>query len=232
VTLVRFENLVTFVFNNPWILVLGVVLFPVLIFLLVKLVIKTLIFIYVVNFRIATFFSPSKSPKEGKNNNNKNEQPQIPNVLINNKDFDSNCLINLKLMEMMGKKDNNRLQTDFLELKHKMLETYFDQKIFELEMKQKIKELEEKQYKSKADTINNNAPTFATKNNFWYEIPETLKQVLEKLNNIEEMQFEILQDYTKKTYYSSDDRVLYMHPEDFVHINKALGHKKQQQLKN
>ncbi|GAK73796.1 hypothetical protein, partial ['Chrysanthemum coronarium' phytoplasma] len=141
-------------------------------------------------------------------------------------------LINLKLMEMMDKKDKNRSQTDLLELKHKMLETYFNQKIFELEMKQKIKELEEKQQQSKADTIPNNAQTFNSQKNFWDEIPETLKQVLEKLNNIEEMQFEILQDYTKKTYYNSDDRVLYVHPEDFLHINKALGHKKQQQLKN
>ncbi|WP_374695376.1 hypothetical protein ACEW7V_02825 [Areca yellow leaf disease phytoplasma] len=65
--------------------------------------IKTLIFIYVVNFRIAAFFSPSNRLKR-ENNDNKNEQPQIPNVLINNKDFDSNCLINLKLMEMMDKK--------------------------------------------------------------------------------------------------------------------------------
>ncbi|ABC65676.1 hypothetical protein M33023_05710 [Candidatus Phytoplasma asteris] len=228
----RFEELATWVSNNHWIWVVGAVLFPVLIFLLVKLVIKTLIFIYVINFRIAAFFSPSKSFKESKNNNNKNEQPQIPNVLINNKDFDSNCLINLKLMEMMDKKDNNRSQTDLLELKHKMLETYFNQKIFELEMKQKIKELEEKQEQSKADTIPNNAQTFNSQKNFWDKIPETLKQVLEKLNNIEEMQFEILQDYTKKTYYSYDDRVLYVHPEDFLHINKALGHKKQQQLKN
>ncbi|WP_024563730.1 hypothetical protein [Candidatus Phytoplasma tritici] len=228
----RFEELVTWVSNNHWIWFFGAIFFPVLIFLLVKLVIKTLIFIYVINFRIAAIFSPSKSSKESKNNNNKNEQPQIPNVLINNKDFDSNCLINLKLMEMMDKKDNNRSQTDLLELKHKMLETYFNQKIFELEMKQKIKELEEKQHKSKADTIPNNAQTFNSQKNFWNEIPETLKQVLEKLNNIEEMQFEILQDYTKKTYYSSDDRVLYVHPEDFLHINKALGYKKQQQLRN
>ncbi|WP_374695374.1 hypothetical protein ACEW7V_02815 [Areca yellow leaf disease phytoplasma] len=45
------------------------------------------------------------------------------------------------------------------------------------------------------------------------------------------MQFNFLQDYTKKTYYSSDDRVLYVHPEDFVHINKALGSKKTTTIK-
>ncbi|WP_374695375.1 hypothetical protein ACEW7V_02820 [Areca yellow leaf disease phytoplasma] len=47
-----------------------------------------------------------------------------------------------------------------------MLETYFNQKIFELEMKQKIKELEEKQQQSKADTIPNNAQTFNSQKNF------------------------------------------------------------------
>ncbi|WP_349401964.1 hypothetical protein [Candidatus Phytoplasma solani] len=175
--------------------------------------------IYYINFHIANFFSNSKKTK--KNNNKDN----LPNILINNKDFDSNCLINLKLMEMIEKKDNNnRLQTDFLDMKQKMLETYFNQRIFEIEMKQKIKDLEEGQKQTKI--------TQPKTKGFLDEIPNTLRQILEKLKNVEEMQFEILQDYTKKTHYNSNDKILYVHPEDFLHINKALMQQKYKQLKN
>ncbi|MBP5835801.1 hypothetical protein CHTY_003030 [Candidatus Phytoplasma meliae] len=197
-----------------------VVFFPVVIFLLGKLVIKIITLIYRINFSLAAAFSHSKKNKESQSKSGGDNSSHLPNILINNKDFDPNCLINLKLLEMMDNKKNDTSKTDFLEMKQKMMETYFNQKLFELEMKQKMMELEENQKRLHA-----NSPK-----NFLDEIPQTLRRILEKLTNVEEMQFEILKDDTKKTYYSSDDRILYVNPEDFLYINKALVRQKHQQL--
>ncbi|MBS2126410.1 hypothetical protein J8J04_01740 ['Fragaria x ananassa' phyllody phytoplasma] len=197
-----------------------VVFFPVVIFLLGKLVIKIIVFIYRINFSLAAVFNHSKKNKQSQSKSGGNNSSHLPNILINNKDFDSNCLINLKLLEMMDNKKNDTSKTDLLEMKQKMMETYFNQKLFELEIKQKMMALEDNQKR-----LYDNPPK-----NFLDEIPQTLRQILEKLTNVEEMQFEILKDDTKKTYYSSDDRILYVNPEDFLHINKALVQQKHQQL--
>lgn len=199
------------------------IFFPVILFLLIKLIVKLLLFIYYINFKIANLFSNSTNSQKKKKDDDQNN---LPNILINNRDLnsnlDSNCLINLKLMELMAKKENNgRLQTDFLEIRQKMLETQFNQKIFEIEMKQKIKDLEESKKQ-------NNIAQQPRKN--YNEIPDALRKILEKLNNVEEMQFEILKDYTQKTHYDSKDKTLYVHPEDFLHMNKALMEEKYKKL--
>ncbi|MFB0638046.1 hypothetical protein [Candidatus Phytoplasma solani] len=216
-----FLEVVISFFRDYHLIACGTVLivFPVFIFLFVKGFIKLLLFVYYINFWIANFFSLPKKQSVTKNNDNQNH---LPNILINNKDLDSNCLINLKLIEMMERKNHHNSQTDLLEMKQKMLETYFNQKIFEIEIKQKIKDLEEQQKQT----------TISQPKDFLDEIPKTLRQILEKLSNVEEMQFEILQDSTKKTHYNFDNKILYVHPEDFLHINKALVQQKNKQLKN
>ncbi|AYJ01523.1 hypothetical protein CWO85_03405 [Candidatus Phytoplasma ziziphi] len=246
------EKIVPFI-TSHWLLftITFVLLIGPILILIIKLC-QILFFIIKCN---CNFLIKNLNPK--KNTQTKdNDFSEPSNISISNNHPSQNenlSLIELKILEMKQKENNNRHQENSLlrlemnqqiyqnKLEDKLEIHKLEQKIFFLEKEmQRIQNNEIIDKNRKENFSKNYDNNFSEKDNSTEEndfvknqIPESLNKIFEKISDFENVQLLMLNKMMNdKSYYDSDKNVLYINPQDINFVkNFLIGKQKKENIK-
>jgi hypothetical protein len=191
-----------------------------------------------------------------KNTQNKDNDSSEPSkISINNNHPPQNenfSLIELKILEMEQKENNNRYQENSLlrlEMNQKIYQNKMEEKLEIHKLEQKIflleKEMQRIQNKEFIDKnrrkqfYKNYDDDFSEKDDYTQEddfvknkIPESLNKIFEKISDFENVQLLMLNKMMNdKSYYDSDKNVLYINPKDINFVKNFLIDKQKRENK-